>query len=84
MTFIYKLKTGVMDIQTNSEIATWKSSSPGLSEPDMAIPLRETSNGGSQTTTNITQLMVSFTHEQIRSNARKQNQGKKKKKGQHK
>ena len=34
-----------MDIKANSEIATWKSSSPGLLEPDMAIPLRETSNG---------------------------------------
>lgn len=45
MTFIYKLKTGVMDIQANSEIATWKSSSPGSLELDMVIPLRETAMG---------------------------------------
>lgn len=45
MTFIYKLKTGVMDIKANSEIATWKSNLSGSLEPGMAISLRETSNG---------------------------------------
>lgn len=45
MTFIYKLKTGVMDIQANSEIATWKSSLSGSLEPAMVVLLREVDNG---------------------------------------